>query len=161
MHVKHVISSSNASIQKWVHYNHYQKINYVVYLIEIIWQRENPNLATYFQKFRIGIPNSHDVDGINSRYIFFNIVTTTYEFKPILLTSNLLWIAFNCSHDAKLFAMQRESPLIQFHVHVTRGCHSTLFAPKHQSFNYLHDDKIIRLPMILKLVVGIHIIKQF
>jgi hypothetical protein len=49
-----------------------------------------------------------------------------HEFKHILFTSNLLWVAFNYWF-AKLFAIQRESPLIQVHVCVTRGHCSTCF----------------------------------
>jgi hypothetical protein len=86
----------------------------------------------------------------------FNIVTTTFEFKPILFTSNLFQVAFNCL-CAKLFAIQREFPSIQFHASVMRGHLSILSTPKHQSLNCLCDDKTSSLPMVLELVVGMPI----
>jgi hypothetical protein len=70
-------------------------------------QQNNLDFVTSLRRFRTGILNSHDVDGINLRRIDFNIVITTFEFKPILLTSNLLRITFNYS-CAKLFAIQRD-----------------------------------------------------
>ncbi len=86
----------------------------------------------------------------------FNIVTTTFEFKPILFTSNLFQVTFNCS-CAKLFVIQRESPLIQFHVCVTRGHHLTFSILAHQSLKCLRNDKTSCLPMILELAVGMPI----
>jgi hypothetical protein len=74
-------------------------------------QNDDLNFATSLQRFHTIIPNSHDVDVINSKHIDFNIVTTIFEFKPILFTSNLLQVTFNYS-CAKLFATQKEPPPI-------------------------------------------------
>jgi hypothetical protein len=57
-------------------------------------QHDDPNFATSLQRFHTKIPSSHDVDAINSIHMDFNIVATTFEFKTIILTSNLLRIAF-------------------------------------------------------------------
>ncbi len=88
-------------------------------------------------------------------YMDFNIVTTTSKFKPILLTSNLFRATFNCS-CAKLFAIQRESPPIQFHACVTRGHCSIISVLEHWSLKCSHNETS-RLPMILELVVGMPI----
>jgi hypothetical protein len=52
-------------------------------------QQNGPDFVTSFQRLRIGIPSSHDFDAINLKHMDFNTVTTTSEFKPILLTLNL------------------------------------------------------------------------
>jgi hypothetical protein len=97
----------NASIQNWDGYNFYKKINHLVYWTKIMCQQNNLDFVTSLRRFCTGILNSHDVDAINLRHIDFNIVITTFEFKPILLTSNLLRITFNYS-CAKLFGIQRD-----------------------------------------------------
>jgi len=119
-------------------------------------QQNNSDFATDFQRFCIGIPNSHDVDAINPRNIDFNIVIITFEFKPILLTSNLLQVAFNYS-CVKRFAIQRESPLTQFHVRVTRGHYLIISILERQSLNCLRNDKTSHVLMILELAMGMPI----
>ncbi len=52
-------------------------------------QQNDSNFVTFLQRFHIGIPNNHDVEAINLRHKDFNIVTTTFELKHILFTSNL------------------------------------------------------------------------
>jgi hypothetical protein len=119
-------------------------------------QQDGLDFVISFQRLCIRIPSSHDVDAINLKHMEFNIITTTSKFKPILFTSNLFQIAFNCSR-AKLFAIQKKFPLIQFHAWETRGHRSILSTPEHRSLNYLYNDKTSCLPMILELVVGMPI----
>jgi hypothetical protein len=119
-----------------------------------MWQQDNQDFGTSCWRFCIGILNSHVVDAINSKHIDFNIITTTFKFKLILFTSNLLQVPFNCS-CVELFALLKESPPIQFHVHITRGYCSTLSIHEHRNINCLCSDKRSgqnKMPMILELV---------
>jgi hypothetical protein len=115
-------------------------------------QQDGMDFVTSFQSLRTRIPSCHDVDAINLKHMDFNTITTTSKFEPIIFTSNLFQVAFTCS-CAKLFAIEREFPLIQFHAWVTRGQRSILFALEHRSLNCLCNDKTSRLLMILELVV--------
>jgi hypothetical protein len=85
-------------------HNLYQKINRSIYFLEIMWQQDDLDFATSFWRFHTGIPCSPDVDAINSRLMDFNIITMTFEFKPILFTKGISTntIPYSC-HQKFLF----------------------------------------------------------
>ncbi len=85
-------------------HNLYQKINHLIYLIEIMWQQDDLDFATSFWRFHTRIPCSHDVDAINSRLINFNIIKMTFEFKLILFTKGISTNRIPClCHQRFLF----------------------------------------------------------
>jgi hypothetical protein len=82
--------SPNASIQPWGNYNLYQKINHSIYLTENMHQQDDSEFVASLKRFRIGKAIDAYVNLINSRQIDFLATPSTSEFKPILLTLNLL-----------------------------------------------------------------------
>jgi hypothetical protein len=116
-------------------------------------QKDDPHFASLLKRFRIGEAIDADVCLINSRHIKLNEDQSTSDFKPILLISNLLRVAFNqCC--CKIFGISSKTPSMQFHAWVTRGHRSTLSASEMRSLNCLQDDKTNRLPMVLELAIG-------
>jgi hypothetical protein len=66
-------------------------------------QRDDPEFAACLKRFHIGKASDVNVNFINSRQIDLDTTLSTLEFKSILLTSNLLRVAFNRTYT-KIFA---------------------------------------------------------
>jgi hypothetical protein len=119
--------------------------------------KDDPQFASLLKRFCIKKATDADVCLVYSRQIKLNEDQSTLDFKPILLTSNLLRVAFNwCC--CKIFGISSKTPSMQFHTRVIWGRHSTLTASERRSLNCLRDDKTNWLLMVLELAIGMPVI---